>query len=496
MLHVTVIEGPDSVRSQVLTQDKVLIGRNSDCQVLLRNKHISSNHGELFLESERVYFRDLGSTNGSWLRRNRWLIAVDARRDFTVEVHDGDELLLGDATSPVRLRFCHLDVSLARVPSETELRSCRSEGGSEAERAPGLKANPRELAILHDFAARVQPDLGVQAICESLASSCLAMYRTASEVAVHICVGHSNELRMAVHRGRSRGQLQRLPEGVAVGALRKGAGSLIAQGGGICTPVMSGSQPIALLQVNGTEGLSVPFSDRDVEVLGELARQAAVPLATARMRFAFERSLGLLVRAAESRQPARAGRTASVTELARRLGNRLGIRGEELSRIERAATLHDIGMLAVPASILTKSGSLAPDEVEVVRSHVLTGANILKPIGLLEDLIPIVLHHHEHWDGTGYPRSLRGEEIPRASRILAVADAFQALVSARPHCPAVNEGEALEELRRCAGSQFDPTIVEAMTEVIDEGESWVDGAATEIAKDQPEPAPIRILTKV
>ena len=168
--------------------------------------------------------------------------------------------------------------------------------------------------------------------------------------------------------------------------------------------------------------------------------------------------LTVLTAALERRDPYTRGHCDRVTTLARTLAAQLACDRAELASIELGGPVHDIGKLSVPDDVLLKPGRLDEDELEQIRTHPTEGARILRGIRSLRAAVPCVLHHHERWDGGGYPAGLAGEEIPKPARILAVADAFDAMTSARPYRDALPVAVALEEVRRCAGTQFDPEV--------------------------------------
>jgi diguanylate cyclase (GGDEF)-like protein/putative nucleotidyltransferase with HDIG domain len=153
-----------------------------------------------------------------------------------------------------------------------------------------------------------------------------------------------------------------------------------------------------------------------------------------------------------------------VGALANELGRRLGISGQALSELTSAAELHDIGKLAIPRETLEKPGPLSEQEWQLVRRHPVLGAEILRSAPALSSLAEIVQSSHERFDGGGYPSGLRGEEIPLSSRIIFVCDAYDAMTSERPYRASVSERIAIDELQRCAGSQFDPRVVQALAE--------------------------------
>ena len=155
-----------------------------------------------------------------------------------------------------------------------------------------------------------------------------------------------------------------------------------------------------------------------------------------------------------------------VASLATAMANRLGLKAEERRRVKATARLHDVGKSIIPTSLVDKPGPLTPREWELMHLHTVAGERLVSEIGEPGSVARAVRHSHERWDGHGYPDGLCGPEIPLASRIVFCADAFDAICSDRPYRPARSEAEGLAEIRRCAGSQFDPRIVDALTEVI------------------------------
>ena len=160
----------------------------------------------------------------------------------------------------------------------------------------------------------------------------------------------------------------------------------------------------------------------------------------------------------------------SVSALAHRVGTRLGMQGEELEVVVRAAELHDVGKIAIPEQVLEKPGPLDVAEWKLLRQHTIIGERILASAPALRPIATVVRASHERWDGAGYPDGLAGEDIPLAARIVAVCDAFDAMVTDRVYRRAHTLEDALEELRRCAGEQFDPSVVEAFCSVLVERE--------------------------
>ena len=176
-----------------------------------------------------------------------------------------------------------------------------------------------------------------------------------------------------------------------------------------------------------------------------------------------------LAAAVDAKDPYTRGHSDGVATYALRIGNALGFSPEQMIALEMAAYLHDIGKIGISEDILLKPGKLTDAEMSQMRHHPLIGANILKPVAFPWPIAPIVRHHHEHYDGAGYPAGLRTEEIPILARVLTVADSFEAMVADRPYRRGRSQQEAMLELRRCSGTQFDPRIVQVFLEKIMNG---------------------------
>lgn len=168
-----------------------------------------------------------------------------------------------------------------------------------------------------------------------------------------------------------------------------------------------------------------------------------------------------LVSAIDAKSPWTKGHSERVTYYARKIGSELGLSEKEIETLTLAGLLHDIGKLGTYDAVLDKPDKLTAEEFELVKKHPVKGIAILSPIKQLKDIIPIIRHHHEKYDGKGYPDGLKGEEIPLSARILCAADSFDAMTAKRPYKAAREMKDAKEELKRCAGIHFDPDVVEA-----------------------------------
>jgi PAS domain S-box-containing protein/putative nucleotidyltransferase with HDIG domain len=210
-----------------------------------------------------------------------------------------------------------------------------------------------------------------------------------------------------------------------------------------------------------------------------LALQAAIAISSARLlehlqranadlALAYDETIAGWSRALDLKDEETAGHSQRVTDLTLRLAERLGMRSADLVHVKRGALLHDIGKMGVPDAILLKPGKLTPDEWEIMKSHTTFAYELLSPIRFLRQALDIPYAHHEKWDGSGYPRGLKGNEIPLAARIFAVVDVYDALTSDRPYRSAWREEEALAHIEEQAGRHFDPQVVEAFMALVRE----------------------------
>ena len=204
-------------------------------------------------------------------------------------------------------------------------------------------------------------------------------------------------------------------------------------------------------------------SAEDAARLERLAHQAEIAIRSVRQReslsrFALETAMGL-TEAIESRDPYTGGHCRRLADYSALMAKELAMPGREIEVVRLGAALHDMGKIVVPDSILKKPGALTPEEYAIVKQHCYSGGQICKRVGFLASAYPIVYHHHERWDGRGYPDGLAGERVPLGARIVAVMDAYDAMTTDRPYRQAVSHEEAQSILRDGGGSQWDPTIV-------------------------------------
>lgn len=204
----------------------------------------------------------------------------------------------------------------------------------------------------------------------------------------------------------------------------------------------------------------MPPPSSDDEITRLLAENKALRERALWLRDARREAVRLLAEALETKDSVTRGHSNRVRKLCVEMAREIGVADEELERIELGAFLHDLGKMGVRDDVLKKPGKLTEDEYSHMQSHPEIGMRMLEASPAFADLLPLVRHHHEKWDGSGYPGNLAGEAIPLGSRIIAICDTYDTIVSDRPYKKPLPQNHALDVLRSMAGRMFDPQLVE------------------------------------
>ncbi len=239
----------------------------------------------------------------------------------------------------------------------------------------------------------------------------------------------------------------------------------------LCVPVLLKEQLTGVLEVlNKADG---GYTEEDLTLLKALSDQVAVALENARLykelKDTFYSTVETLAEMIELRDPYTGGHTQRVKEYSLVIGQKLGLDKDSLEHLQLAAVLHDVGKIGIRDAVLLKQARLDDEEFKLMCQHAEFGARVLEHIRTLEAVIPGIKYHHERYDGKGYPERLKNGEIPLIARIIAVADTYDAMTTTRPYRKGLSPEVAIEELKRHAGTQFDPQVVEAFVQAYEEG---------------------------
>jgi putative nucleotidyltransferase with HDIG domain len=213
-----------------------------------------------------------------------------------------------------------------------------------------------------------------------------------------------------------------------------------------------------------------PFDRMDQELIMTIVEQAIIAVKNLQLYEEQQKivlgSIKSLVTLLDTRVPQEYTHSPYFSRLVTAIGHQMHLDEKQIESLKYASLLHDTGKVDIPLEILTKTSKLTAKEYNIIKEHPVKGAEILRPLQILKPAIPIIMHHHERFDGTGYPSRLKKNQIPLGARIMAVADAFEAMVYGRPYRERMNIASAVREIKKKSGTQFDPKVVEAFLRVV------------------------------
>ena len=451
------------------------IGRSRQADVVVNEPSLSRVHARIILGDDgHASVEDLGSTNGVFVngsaRRSSPLAAGDRVRFGAIE-YKAEPVLPPHGESPLPVDT-PVERTILRVPT-----SATSTKPADAMALASLLATSRELMGFDDLQALLDRVLDrLQPILKPDRSAILLVdpetgevtpravrparaYASVSEFASETAVREALAARdvLVVHDARLDARLQEA-ESVAIAGVRSA----------MCVPLLGRTGPVGALYADKL-GFSQSFTPEQVQYASAFASHAAAAIETAQLyedreRY-FRATLEAFAKAIDARDHYTAGHSDRVTAYSVLLARQLGLPPGEIEVIRRAGLLHDIGKVGVPDAVLLKAGPLDPAERAVMESHVTIGYDMLSPLPFVSASLPAIRGHHERWDGRGYPDRLAGTGIHLHARLMAVADSFDAMTSARPYRAALPVEEAARRLRADSGTQFDPRAVEAFDAV-------------------------------
>jgi response regulator RpfG family c-di-GMP phosphodiesterase len=237
----------------------------------------------------------------------------------------------------------------------------------------------------------------------------------------------------------------------------------------IAFPLKTPTKTLGILNLVRKQGQQ-EFSNLDLEILNVLASQASISIENVKLyqniRDNYLKTIRGFALAVEAKDRYTHGHSENVMKYTTVLARRMGLPDHEIEQVKSAGLLHDIGKIGISDTILNKPGKLTIEEFEEIKKHPELGARIIADVPFLKSLVPLVLHHHEFYDGSGYPEGIRGEQIPFGARILGVCDSYEAMTSDRPYRKAMSNEVAIKILNENKNRQFDPAIVDAFVEMM------------------------------
>ncbi len=458
------------------------IGRIESCEILLNDPSISRRHAEVAATEQGWVVRDVGSTNGTFLNGVR-VGRVDRKLRQRDVIQCGNIVLIVQMLEEPQPQLNETPTGNLEVQATTSFsweRAIESAASIDMHKTP--RAGDRLLtllraghhlchigsidnllrSILDDAVLAMDAQRGAIVLHdEKLEQLQLRQVSTGTrETTSRVCFSRSLALR-CFERAESVlcRDVTATPDLMIANSIADGTMSSI-----ICAVLRSPRKKLGILHLDRGP-LQQPFTKDDLRLADALAASVSAAIESAQLvekqRDFFLQTVTALAQAVEMRDRYTGGHTQRVTDYSLIVAEQLRLSADDMHHVQIGTPLHDIGKIGIDDHILRKPGKLTSEEFEQMKAHTVKGATILESIPDMQRIIPIVRHHHESWDGQGYPDRLAGEQIPYLARIVAVADAFDAMTSNRPYRPGMPVEVAFQEIHDRAGQQFDPKVAHA-----------------------------------
>jgi HD-GYP domain-containing protein (c-di-GMP phosphodiesterase class II) len=471
------------IEGKVWESDNILrTGRLATLEIVLDDSSVSRRHAEVRSTTGGWRVRDLGSTNGTYLNGTRlgpgeWPVrAHDIIRcgNITLVVEclaegkdndcpaaqDGNLMVEALAANTWEDAIHNLAFDRNRCPRPGEQLLALLRAGHHLVH---LESEEDLLhAILNDAVSSLDAQRGAIVLAEGPNGPLRLRALASGHSQIASRPGFSQNI---AQRCFARGEsvlccsVEEDPELAGARSIAEGTMASV-----LCVLLRTPRKRIGVLHLDRGP-MQKPFSKDELHLADAMAAHVSAGIESAQLlrkqRELFYATITILAQSVEMRDTYTGGHTSRVTEYSYLLGQQLSLPADELHLIRIGTPLHDIGKIGIDDSILRKPGKLTPAEFEIMKTHTTKGAKILEQVPDLAPVIPIVRSHHERWDGNGYPDGLKGEDIPRLARIVAVADAFDAMTSDRPYREGMPADAAFAEMEKQNGKQFDPDCVHA-----------------------------------
>ena len=482
--------GPRNGESVALEGNQSLVfGRDTKCDMQLLDARLSRYHLRLEKKGAEVIVYDLDSTNGTY---------VNGQRITQANLKHHDEVRLGGSViefvNPNRMSTClsmpgigvpdfRATISKRYETDEHGLFGCLAKPERNPEKETKVTLHLRTLISLSTL---FSSPLSLETLFQTVIDTACELFE-----ADHGCLIVKRGRSIEEYFGKRPGKLfepdWRVSRTIVDKALKEGLSILSGDAGEddrfksgksivaqsikavMCVPVESLDDVLGAIYLDSTS-LNRIYLPEDLELLSAVGKQAGLALGRAMAKeerdLLFLDTIRAVIAAIEAKDSYTAGHSARVGEYSAILSESMGNSQYFTDRLRYAANLHDVGKIGIPENIINKPGRLTDAEFAIIQQHPQIGARILENIRNIEDVIAGVRHHHERVDGTGYPDGLEGEAIPQMSRMIAVADAFDAMTSDRSYRKALSVAEAIDRFERGSGTQFDPIYVGQMVNLL------------------------------
>jgi response regulator RpfG family c-di-GMP phosphodiesterase len=478
---------------------KLVLGRGEDADIQILDSGLSRQHCCIEKRGDDYFVTDLASTNGTWVNGEQ----VERR-----QLKAGDHIRIGAVEfefrcAPERRRMkadflAHVPDRSDQFPKDIKVEESSLMGlAEEAESIENYRRVQRDLATIYRVGNFLSAESDLGGLYQRILDVILSVIR--ADRVFLLVAGREGGLETVAHKESSpspgtprsfsrtiveecyRERTSVLRSNALLDERLKRAESVVEQNiqSVLCVPVETPERAIGAIYMDMI-GQSEAFLKCDLELLLAIGRQAGLAIQRAQLSEQLRQMLRGTVRALaaaiEAKDDYTRGHSERVTSYALEIGRMMHLEEAQLRTLELAGFLHDVGKIGVPEGILRKAGPLTEAEYEIVKGHTRIGNGIVQNVEGAGEIAEVVLHHHERWDGKGYPDGLRRDEPSLLARILAVADAFDAMCSRRPYRDRLSVERVLRTVREAAGVQFDPRVAEALLSAVKEGRIVPDGS--------------------
>jgi putative nucleotidyltransferase with HDIG domain len=495
------IVGADDVGEVPLsTEDSVVIGRADSCGVQIRQSKVSRQHCRVKFERGFYCVQDLESKNGTWVNNRRVQTAVLFHHD-RIAVGDSEFRFLVDESRDMDSEAEAEPKAAMDAAFETEIREpAKPENASSIlmqlskEEATQKTDIEQRFRVICDVINSINAENDLDRLLDTVMDHVMEVIHADRG---YLISGRTPGAAVMPMVSRNRVGLpayakETFSRSVVSDCFRSESSLLLADPATdfdpsesivsqriqsiMAVPMSDGEETVGVLYVDRVIG-SKPFDKNDLQILNAIGNQAGVAIRRAQLteqvETLFRDSMRTVINLVEVKDEYTYGHSERVTALAKLLAQLCGLDKDDERDMELAGLLHDVGKLAVRLEILQKPDRLTPAEYEVIRHHPVTGSAVLADVANSDRIARAVRHHHERWDGQGYPDGLSAENIPLLARVLALADAFDSMASARPYRRMMDWEDIMAELRQGAGSQFDPYLANRFVEALEHDQEFL-----------------------
>ncbi len=481
-----------------IDRDQLSIGRGSRADITVNDPRVSRIHAYIIQDENNTIFIDANSTNGSFVNGSKTkrhilqpgdIIQIGDTELHVVKSEQVPEFGWDNSLLVIQSEFPldYLNKQLDAITHEIDVSAQTHDKDTSLKTITSLNLSKvmNRIKTLYQSFERISSARNCMEIYEHIVESVFELLPTAENACVILRESKGEQYEPVVMRNREGGQLQKtkISKTALTNVVDKKHTLLAADvphdplfkktesskdlniQSTLCAPMVLNDEVIGAIYVD-TRETKRSFDQIDAEFLTALANHSAIALENGRLydnlQKAYHQSILSLQNVLEARDPSTLGHAYRTAQLAVGIGKEMGLTEIQCERLRTAAELHDIGKVAFDTSLINKPGVLSDSEYASIQEHVILSQKILAPIEYLKDVLPIIIQHHERYDGTGYPGKLANDDIMLEARILSAADVFDALISHRSYKEALSVGDAVKQCWKEAGKQFDPKVLKAL----------------------------------